>query len=344
MPINVYTGLMGSGKSFECVRSVILPAIEKGRRVVTNIEGVNNDAIRFYLHDKKDISFDDLGHVVHCQNSDVEKADFFPYGKTDTTFCKPGDLICIDEAWRFFGTDKKLLEEHKIFFREHRHYINQETKVSCDLVLMVQDIGDLHRIVKVVVELNFKTTKLKNIGRHNSYRVEMWEGYKQLSKNRSAYQVKNYDKEIFPLYSSYAGGQGKEVEIDSRQNVLTSAKLIGFLITLTIMGFAIYQSISFFDPSKINENQDPDNIAPGESATLTSSTNTQQAPTAPPDVISSWKIIGYYENAEKKSKYVILTDGISIRLENSSFFSSPSRTMLTVGDVDGTKFNTWGTK
>ncbi|WP_218060954.1 zonular occludens toxin domain-containing protein, partial [Bacillus cereus] len=42
-----------------------------------------------------------------------------------------------------------------IFFREHRHYAHAETGVTCDLVLMVQDISDLHRILKTVVELSF---------------------------------------------------------------------------------------------------------------------------------------------------------------------------------------------
>jgi zona occludens toxin len=35
MAINAYTGLMGSGKSYEVVSSVILPAVKSGRRVVS---------------------------------------------------------------------------------------------------------------------------------------------------------------------------------------------------------------------------------------------------------------------------------------------------------------------
>jgi zona occludens toxin len=45
MPITAYTGLMGSGKSYECVSSVIVPAIKKGRRVVTNVDGIDSDAM-----------------------------------------------------------------------------------------------------------------------------------------------------------------------------------------------------------------------------------------------------------------------------------------------------------
>ncbi|APC14208.1 hypothetical protein BLL42_00015 [Pseudomonas frederiksbergensis] len=107
-----------------------------------------------------------------------------PHGQPVDTFCQPGDLICIDEAWRFWGSDSKIGTEHRIFFREHRHYAHAETGVTCDLVLMVQDISDLHRILKTVVELSFRTTKIKSLGLNKIYRVEMWEGWKQTAKAR----------------------------------------------------------------------------------------------------------------------------------------------------------------
>ncbi|APC14207.1 hypothetical protein BLL42_00010 [Pseudomonas frederiksbergensis] len=64
MPINAYTGLMGSGKSFECVVSVIVPAVAKGRRVVTNVDGIDSDAIRAYINEKQGIALEKLGEVV----------------------------------------------------------------------------------------------------------------------------------------------------------------------------------------------------------------------------------------------------------------------------------------
>ncbi|EPZ1805653.1 zonular occludens toxin domain-containing protein, partial [Escherichia coli] len=41
MPISAYVGSLGSGKSYEVVSSVIVPACASGRRVVTNIYGIN---------------------------------------------------------------------------------------------------------------------------------------------------------------------------------------------------------------------------------------------------------------------------------------------------------------
>ncbi|WP_280528188.1 zonular occludens toxin domain-containing protein [Dickeya dadantii] len=43
MSITAYIGINGSGKTYEVVRSVILPAFLNGRRIVTNITGVTNE-------------------------------------------------------------------------------------------------------------------------------------------------------------------------------------------------------------------------------------------------------------------------------------------------------------
>jgi zona occludens toxin len=216
---------MGSGKSYECVSTVIVDAVAAGRRVVTNVDGIDSDEVRIFAHEKTGKKLDQLGHVVHCTNDDVLKADFLPHGANVDTLVKGGDLVCIDEAWRFWGADSKIPNEHFIFFREHRHYVDPDTKTACDLALMVQDISDLHRKVKYVVEMTIRTTKLKSLGLNKTYRVEIWEGYKTLQRLKVKTEVKKYDPRIFALYSSYAGGSGKELVMDTRQNILNSKKL-----------------------------------------------------------------------------------------------------------------------
>jgi zona occludens toxin len=342
MPINSYTGLMGSGKSYECVTSVIVPAIKNGRRVVTNVDGIDNDAIRAFCQEKWSIEPDKLGSVVHCKNEDVHKADFLPFGENVDTFCKAGDIICIDEAWRFWGTDCKLLPEHKIFFREHRHFVDEKTKVSCDLVLMVQDIGDLHRTLKVVVELTFKTTKIKTLGWDKTYRVEMWEGYKLTNKGRVSVENKRYDPEIFPLYSSYQGGSGKEMRVDDRQNVLKSPKL-WMLAALTIGMFciSIWYAVSFFSGSRIKDNGKEKSSAATKtsqqgSATSTAATSTQAKLTS--EVSDRWRIVGQYQ-VGYVATVVIANEQGTIRLEHPSAFQNTGMSM--VGDVDGQRVMYW---
>lgn len=343
MPINTYTGLMGSGKSYECVSSVIVPAVKAGRRVVTNVDGIDGDAIRAYCIEKFGMSADQLGSVVHCTNEDVSKVDFLPYGRDDVdTFCKAGDMICIDEAWRFWGTDCKLLPEHKVFFREHRHYVHPDTKVSCDLVLMVQDIGDLNRALKVVVEVTFRTTKLKTLGLDKSYRVEWWEGYKLTNKGRVGVQNKRYDPEVFPLYSSYSGGKGKELQVDGRQNVLKNPKLwliaVGVLVMFAV---SVYSIVGFFSGKQVKGAASaPASAAASSSGKVEAraSTSSTQQQASPPQYSDRWRVVGIMRTGDEYMVVVSGPDG-RIRLEHPSAFQNSGAVMS--GDVDGKRVTIW---
>lgn len=340
MPINAYTGLMGSGKSYECVSSVIIPAAKEGRRVVTNVDGIDSDAIRAYCQEKWNIEPDKLGHVVHCTNDDVLKADFLPHGENVDTFCQPGDIICIDEAWRFWGTDCKLLAEHKVFFREHRHFVHPDTKVCCDLVLMVQDISDLHRTLKVVVELTFKTTKIKTLGWNKTYRVEMWEGYKLTAKGRVAVQNKRYDAAIFPLYSSYTGGAGKELQVDSRQNVLRNPKLWILAVgVIAMFAFGITTIVGFFNGDR-KASQASTNSGKTVSAQPGKTDSAQSSPAriATPSLSESWRLVGTLRAGSTAFVVVEGKDG-RMRLEHPSAFQNTGAVM--VGEVDGQRVTTW---
>jgi zona occludens toxin len=329
MAINLYTGLQGSGKSYECVSTVMVEAVANGRRVVTNVDGIDSEEIRMYVHEKRGISFDQLGHVDHCENEDVLKPDFFYYGDQVDTFVRPGDLVCIDEAWRFWGTDSKIHPNHFTFFREHRHYVNPDTKVSCDLAVMVQDISDLHRKLKYVVELHCRTTKLKSLGFNKTYRVELWEGYKTAAKLKLKTEVKKYDKDVFPLYSSYAGGEGKEATMDFRQNVLNSKKLwFGIIAALICLYISITQTIKFFSPKTASTS--------GAKVTASNGATTaanQPATPLPPTYSSEYRIVGNFKGRD--GSWVVVQDSKGrTRLESPTIFNEPN-SILATGTIDG---------
>ncbi|WP_236872029.1 zonular occludens toxin domain-containing protein [Burkholderia stabilis] len=232
MSINAYCGIMGSGKSYEVISGPVLEAIARGRRVVTNVDGVREEAMHAYLAEKRGLNPSKLGRIVHVTTDRVREEGFFPVevegsgGATVTPgLVEPGDLLAIDEAWKLWATGEKLSKEHVSFFRMHRHFVNQESGLACDIVLMVQSVTDLHRMLKPVLELTFVMHKLKMLGASTRYRVEQYDGWKQNAKTRVATYYKTYNPEIFPLYKSYAGGAGHEAVVDARQNVLLDRKL-----------------------------------------------------------------------------------------------------------------------
>lgn len=104
MAISAYIGIPGSGKSYEAVYNVIIPAFTSSRRVVTNIYGLQKDKITERYPDA-------TGEIIVVDNDDVLKADFFPFKGGEGSFCQFGDLIVIDEAWRIFGSDKDMTAE-----------------------------------------------------------------------------------------------------------------------------------------------------------------------------------------------------------------------------------------
>lgn len=353
MPINVYTGLMRSGKSFEVVRSVIVEAIAQGRRVVTNVDGISHERVRAYVATKRKLPEEKLGSVVHVTNEDVFRQDFLPYyddakaSHTDTVV-QPGDLVCIDEAWRFWGTDCKLLKEHKSFFLEHGHFTDPQTGVACDLVLMIQDMGTLHRFLKNVVAFSFRTHKKVSLGMSRVYSVNMFEGWKQNAKTSIGTWVRKYDPEIFPLYQSFKdGAQGTMVNVDARQNILRNPKAWGVVALFAcLFPVSLWSIYHFFYRSDALGTSAASSASPGENREVVPAPQSSgqafmpsasgEPPAAPAS--STWRIVGAMTSGG--SNFVVIANASGrLRLESPSLFVNADA--LRIGDVDGQHVTTW---
>jgi len=339
MGINVYTGLMGSGKSYEVVAEVIVPAIAKGRRVVTNVDGIDGERIADFIRANYSPVPELLGEVVHVTNGDVAKPDFFPYydDKKDAhidTIVQPGDLVCVDEAWRFWpASGAKLLSEHKSFFLEHRHFTNPDTDVACDLVLMIQDMSTLNRFVKNVVAFSARTHKKISLGLTNTYSVTMYEGSKQTKANKMSTQIRKYRKDVFPLYSSFKGGaEGRIVNVDKRQNMLANKSLwflVGGILVIGIGGAVLVYR--FFHPKQIVAAPVVNSAGKGSTPSASGA-----APAAKPSngFSEAWRIVGNVQVGG--TTYVLIADAAGrLRYESPSMFvlAGPQ----TIGTIDGAK-------
>lgn len=306
---------MGSGKSYEAIKTAILLALKSGRRIVTNISGINENVCLDYLV-KKGSDSSKLGSIVSVSNERVSEPNFFP-GEIATEFkfeildwiplkelhyyaqhfalsqgknftktnyqlivpslvklknagfdigsclveaatkewksiefdyfdgrprnsvfaeipdsgpsvVQPGDLVVIDEAWRYWADSTKLTPEHMNFFRMHRHYTRADG-VACDLLILIQDFASLHRFLRGVCELVLVFTKMKSLGFMSRYRVETYEGRPSRKTLVSRSTLQKYDKDIFPMYKSYDGVKGSESVIDDRQNLFKNKWFVGVM-------------------------------------------------------------------------------------------------------------------
>lgn len=337
MAINAYCGLQGSGKSYEVVSGPIVEAVANGRRVVTNIDGINEDLVREYVIKKKRIPLERCGTILKVENERILQPGFFPDGEfpDQEAVVMAGDLVAVDEAWRFWPDGGgKLSHEHMQFFRMHRHYTHPETGVACDVALMTQDIAGLHRSLKNVVELSFRTVKMKSIGLTKSYRLEMYEGWKQNARMRIDYFVRKYSPEIFPLYKSYGGTNGQETQMDKRQNVLRNPRLwfyaLAMMVTVIVGIFFIYRFFNGTGISKHKEDTRPS--SPGAAATVTPS-----APAKHP-LLSELRLAG--EVYLDGQRWVVLADTNGrVRLENAAAFVGKG--IGAVGIIEGSRVATW---
>lgn len=324
MAINAYTGLMGSGKTYEVVSAVVLPALEKGRRVVSNIEGLDYEKIKAYLLEKNPDC--QVGELLQVSNDEISADGFFPCrdGDSDATV-KGGDLVCIDEAWRFFGTSSKIKTATQVFLREHRHYTDPATGFTCDLALMLQSISDLHRTVKSVVELSFRTHKLKTVGLNGRYRLDMFEGTNQKVSLRANTWQKAYQPAIYGLYNSYAAGSGKELAIDGRQNIFKDPRnwaiLLGVFVLLGAGGWGINHIFGKYSSKKPDASAEASPAATSGPAGPAKTTAAPTAPPPPPKLLQSpdWRLAGRIVTA-RGERAVLTGQAGRLRVEDPALF------------------------
>lgn len=344
MAINAYCGVMGSGKSYEVVSGPLLDAVAAGRRVVTNIDGINEPVIHDYLSKKRGVPVDELGRVVMVKTHDFLKPGFFPVevespeGAVVTPgFVEGGDFVVVDEAWKLWKTGVKIPPEHMAFFRMHRHFVHAQTGVACDVALMIQAISGLHRDIRDVVELSFVMVKLKSLGLSKGYRVEMYETAKQNSRTRTDTFVRKYKPEIFPLYRSYAGGKGKESTVDKRQNILANKRLWLIAGGIVLMSFVALRSLmTFFHPKGSPDVSGVSQAGAGTSLSVKSAQLSGGSPN--PSYSDNWRIVGGYST--NRSSWVILADQSGrLRVESPSNFQNYGAAQ--VGTVDGERVSTF---
>lgn len=242
MSIVGYSGLPGSGKSYGVVENVIIPALEAGRHIITNIPL------------KIGRLSDDFpqGKVQIFTNQEAENdSGFF-----DLERHPPGVIWIIDEAWRFWKSGMKAVnipQCQKEFFTEHRHCVGEDGRTN-EIVLVTQDLAQLCAFVRGLVEETYRATKLTAIGQRNKYRVDVYmgaaTGQKPGQPMRQLYGT--YKPEVYQYYKSHTRNKtdfaaGMEEKADDRANVLKHPLIkLGIPLAFAVMAFGIYQVYSYF--------------------------------------------------------------------------------------------------
>lgn len=223
--IIAFTGTPGSGKTYEAVKKM-LDNLKIGRRVYTNIDGVFDpeclECTKLYTG-LNDYELNQLLYWI----PDHEVEQFW-------LVCKPGSLIILDEAQKFFSNRDWASEKNKEFARwasTHRHE-------GFDLVIITQAAARIDSAVRALFEWNYIFRKVNFFGGavQRKYLCFAYSG-EDTSGQPLSRSVRNYQANVFNCYKSYVSGDIKELSIMKHVNVL---KHPVFFAIPVVIGFCIY--------------------------------------------------------------------------------------------------------
>ena len=260
MAITAYTGLPGSGKSYGVVENVILPGLNKGRRIWTNIP-LNQELLNESFPNQ--VTAFDIAEIT------ANPAWF------QETF-EPGATLVLDECWRLWASGLKannMAEGHKSFLAEHRHMVGSDGN-STEIVLVTQDLAQLASYPRNLVDTTYRATKLNAVGMSNRFRIDVYEGSvtgpnPPVSKRLRQIPGK-YKEEVYKWYTSQtmseAGGHGDESQTDSRKNILGGAfftlGLPGVVVAGCLVMWLGWKAVTgFFGHDEAENGSDPDQAA-----------------------------------------------------------------------------------
>lgn len=185
-------GRPGGGKSYEAVVYHVFPALEKRRKIITNLP-LNVDLFAATFGEE----IRDLIVVI-----DGKLGDF---GSTNRPFSSirhydddwrnkqgQGPLYLIDEAHMVLpsrGCDVKILE----WYSMHRH-------LGIDIILITQNLRKINRDIKDMIELTYSCQKNTALGSPNTYTQKVRTGAGTEVVNTS---LRKYEKQYFKYYQSH---------------------------------------------------------------------------------------------------------------------------------------------
>lgn len=261
--IVLFEGFPGSGKTYDAVRK-ILSNLKLGRRVLTNIDGLDNDqqlqTIQHYT-DLDDYQIDT--QLLYLSDSDVKR--FWKY-------VKPGDIIVIDEAQDHFNSRDWQQDTNRNFAKwasSHRHNGN-------DLFLITPNQVRVEKSVRDMVEWYYRYKKLNMFGALFQKGYIRFAFYGQ-DVDPIGKKICKYDSAVFRCYKSFFESDLKEHATMKHANILKHPVILSVPIVLFFMIFFLSKSSLFSGDvfgAKAFQEKHQTNLKPDPKKRVSPSTNT----------------------------------------------------------------------
>ena len=236
--LNMILGQPGGGKSYEAVAFHILPTLEDGRKVITNLP-LNLEAFYGAVPESRkllEIRTKTKAEKGHCF---AVRADFEDDWRCPET--GRGALFVIDECHKMFpriGCDKDVLE----FFAEHRH-------AGIDVILVTQAYGKIHTDIRDMVQMVYRVKKMMAFGKSDRYIRKVQDGIRGEVMSTSE---RDYESKYFQFYKSHTASATAVIESDAKDiNPAFKKWFIGSIAFIVLpLLFIGYKSYAMYSSDK----------------------------------------------------------------------------------------------
>lgn len=239
MSVNILLGVPGSGKSYEAVAFHIIPAIEDGRKVVTNLP--------LNIQHFKDVYGQDKADLIHIITSTSQNPIPFKTVEDyqDDWKNEKGQacLFVIDECHRplpLGSTDKKIED----WFAEHRHK-------GHDVLLITQSYGKISKPIRDIIHIVYRVRKNVALGSSSSYVRKVQDGLRGEVVNTA---IRKYDPKYFPFYNSHTQSN-KSIEEAFAKDIIPIWRNWTFLGAAILIPIGLYFLLS--RPMPFNQTAKP---------------------------------------------------------------------------------------
>lgn len=313
MALNGYFGKPGSGKSYSVVEYVVIPALKRGRHVVTNIPLEAELLTQVYGGNVTQLPLD----VLDCE----DLAELLPHG------C----VAVIDEVWRRWPSGQKVnrvSQSDLQLLKEHRHRVDAEGN-AMQVVLVSQDPGDLAAWVRKLIAHSFHMAKLDSVGMDSKFSIKVYQGCPVGERIPSKLLIRDavgtYRPEVYQYYRSATQSQasdlnvGDEKAMDKRANVWGSWQMKALLLMIPLClfsgGYLFWYWVSMADraaekdaarhPERAQRLEAPEppslpSHLPGArpvGGTQANAVPPPEKPAAPP-LSGTWRVVGFMRGVD----------------------------------------------
>lgn len=256
---SLYSGYNGSGKSYGVVANVVIPAVENGISICTNLEFTDS----FYeTYPNAVIERFNIEDVLTPDGKPF--LEFFYNPRFDKC-----SLFILDEAQEYLPaslTARDFNQKASTWFMKIRHRIvdypasddfPEGRSISSQVVYLTPCADRLAKFVRSLISVTYLHTKLDHLGMNDSYRVDIYRSPVPTDTTKKSTRTLNgkYREKVYSLYRSQTGLSGEqgldhehalELTADPRKTLIKGI-LTRALGGLFVMGLSLFFVFDILD-------------------------------------------------------------------------------------------------